>query len=220
MAGTLTSDEQFAATTFHVIDFETTTPRGYHPEPIEVAVVSLRVAGTELAETTRHTRLMRPPAHAPVTAFDAGQTGITPRMIAATPPAPEVLAWLDTQLCAAQPALLVAHHAPVEAAVLYNYRQHCPHLAATHLLDTVRLARAVHPDFASHGLDALMTALDIPRPADRHRALADVQVTVQIFKHLIVAGAQAGLWSTLWQLRKAAGYQAKAAIPVQEALFD
>ncbi len=65
-----------------------------------------------------------------------------------------------------------------------------------------------------------MTTLDIPRPADRHRALADVQVTVQIFKHLIVEGTQAGLWSTLWQLRKAAGYQAKAAIPVQEALFD
>lgn len=219
MAGTLTDDEQFTATTFHVLDFETTTPRGYHPEPIEVAVVSLRVAGTELAETARLTRLMRPPAHAPVTAFDTAQTGITPRMMAAAPLAAEVLAWLDSQLCAAQPVLLVAHHAPAEAAVLYDYRQHCPYLAATHLLDTVRLARAVHPNLASHGLDALMTALGIPRPADRHRALADVQVTVQIFKHLIVAGAQAGLWSTLRQLRKAAGYQAKAAMPVQEALF-
>jgi hypothetical protein len=38
MAGMLTDDEQFQATTFHVIDFETTTPRGYRPEPIEVAV--------------------------------------------------------------------------------------------------------------------------------------------------------------------------------------
>lgn len=220
MAGTLTDDELFAMTTFHVIDFETTTPRGYRPEPIEVAVISVRTSGAQLTETARFTALMRPPGHAPVTPFDTAQTGITPHMVATRPPAPEVLAQLDGLLSAAQPSLLVAHHAPAEASVLYDYRQHCPHLAATHLLDTVRLARAVYPGLRSHGLDALMSALDIPRPPDRHRALADVQVTVQLFQLLAVAGTEAGLWSTLRQLRKTAGYEAKAAMPRQEALFD
>ena len=98
-----------------------------------------------MAEPARFTQLMRPPAHAPVTPFDTGQTGITPQMVATRPPASEVLAELDAWFTCPQPWLLVAHHAPTEAAVLYNYRQHCPRLAATHLLDPVRLARPRHP---------------------------------------------------------------------------
>jgi hypothetical protein len=35
------------------INIETTTPRGYRPEPIEVAVISLRVQADELTETAR-----------------------------------------------------------------------------------------------------------------------------------------------------------------------
>jgi DNA polymerase-3 subunit epsilon len=219
MAGMLTDDEQFQATTFHVIDFETTTPRGYRPEPIEVAVISLRVQAGQLTETARFTGLMRPPPHAPVTPFDIDQTGITPQMVADQPPAAEVLAQLDALLAPSAPSLLVAHHAPVEGGVLYDYREHCPHLSLTHLLDTVRLARTVHPDLPSHGLDALMNALAIPRPADRHRAMADVQVTVQLFRRLLHDGTQQGQWATLQHLRKKAGYDAKAAMPHQEALF-
>jgi DNA polymerase-3 subunit epsilon len=71
----------------------------------------------------------------------------------------------------------------------------------------------------SHGLDALMNALAIPRPADRHRAMADVQVTVQLFRRLLRDGTQQGQWTTLQQVRKKAGYDAKAAMPHQEALF-
>jgi DNA polymerase III epsilon subunit-like protein len=216
----MTSDEGFRATTFHVIDFETTTPRGYRPEPIEVAVVSLRAHGGQLTETAAFTELMRPPGHAPVTPFDTAQTGITPQMVAARPPASHVLAALDSRLSDPQPWLLVAHHAPTEASVIYSYRQHCPRLAATDLLDTVRLARAVYPGLHSHGLDALRDHLKIARPPDRHRALADTRLTVQLFQRLIGDGADAGLWDTLQQLRRTGGYQAKATMPRQEALFD
>ncbi len=219
MAGPLLDDGEFLATTFHVIDFETTTPRGYSPEPIEVAVISLRAHGTQLTETARFTELMRPPGHAPVTPFDTGQTGITTQMLATMPPASQVLAKLDTWLTSPQPWLLVAHHAPTEAAVLYNYRKCCPRLAATHLLDTVRLSRAVYPGLHSHGLDVLRDHLKIPRPPDRHRPLPDTQVTVQLFRRLIDEGAQAGLWDTLRQVRKAGGYEARATRPRQETLF-
>src|SRR5258707_2960253 len=156
MADRLTDDEQFRATTFHVIDFETTTPRGYSPEPIEVAVISLRAHDGQLVEGPRFTQLMRPPPHAPVTPFDIDQTGITPAMVADKAPAAEVLGKLDAFIASPDAALLVAHHAPVEAGVLYAYREHCSGLARTGLLDTVRLARAVYPDLPSHGLDALM----------------------------------------------------------------
>lgn len=219
MAGTLTGDGDFTATTFHVIDFETTTPKGRRPEPIEVAVLSLRAESGQLTETARFTRLMRPPPHAPVTPFDTDQTGITPQMVAGQPPAAEVLAELDSLLRSPGPTLLVAHHAPVEASVLYDYREHCPHLAVTGLLDTVRLARAARPGLPGYGLDALMTAFGIPRPADRHRALADVLVTADLFRRLLRDGSEAGLWATLRQVRGKAGYEAKAAAPYQAALW-
>ena len=60
MAGMLTDYEQFQTTTFHVIDFET-QPRGYRPEPIEVAVISLLIHTGELHRNPRFAGLMRPP---------------------------------------------------------------------------------------------------------------------------------------------------------------
>jgi DNA polymerase-3 subunit epsilon len=220
VGGPLLDDEDFRATTFHVIDFETTTPRGYRPEPIEVAVISLHIHGAQLTEIARFTELMRPPEHAPINPLDTSQTGITPQMVATMPPADEVLAKLDACLASPPPWLLVAHHAPTEAGILYDYRQHCPRLAGTDLLDTVRLSRALYPGLHSHGLDVLMGHLKIPRPPDRHRALPDTQLTVQLFRRLVSDGAQAGLWETLPQVRKTGGYQAKATRPRQEALFD
>jgi DNA polymerase III epsilon subunit-like protein len=218
MAGVLT-DQQFQATTFHVIDFEGTTPRGYRPEPIEVAIISLRVQSGLFIETARFAELMKPPPHAPITPFDTGQTGITPQMVANRPSAAEVMAKFDALLTPAAPALLVAHHASVEAGFLHDYRDHCPNLAATHLLDTVRLAKAVYPGLPSYGLDALMTALTIPRPAGRHRAMPDAEVTVELLRRLLGDGARAGLWATLHQVRKVAGLEPKGAWPHQETLF-
>jgi DNA polymerase III subunit epsilon len=40
----LTHDPEYRATTFIVIDFEATTPKGYRPEPIEVAALTPRAA--------------------------------------------------------------------------------------------------------------------------------------------------------------------------------
>ena len=220
MARALTDDEDFCATTFAVIDFETTTPRGHSPEPIEVAIIVLRAHGLNLDETARFTRLMRPPAHAPITPFDISQTGITPQMVAVQPPAGDVLAELDAWFTCPPPSLLIAHHAPTEAGVLYNYRQHCPRLAITHLLDTVRLARAAYPHLRSHGLDILRDHLQLPRPTGRHRALPDTQLTADLFRHLISHSARSGLWPTLQQLRDAGRYQAPATKPHQETLFD
>ena len=220
MGGSLLADEEFRATIFHVIDFEATTPRGYRPEPIEVAVISLSLRGAGLAETGRFTELMRPPGHAPVGPLDTSQTGITPQMVATAPTAAEVLAELDTRMATPGPQLLVAHHAPTEAGILYDYRKYCPQLAATDLLDTVRLSRVLYPDLHSHGLDVVRDHLRIPPPPNRHRALPDTQLTAQIFQCLMEEGSRAGTWSSLQQVRKLGGYKARANQPHQEALFE
>lgn len=218
MAQHLTSDPALAATSFLVIDFETTTPAGRRPEPIEVAALALRANGVHMAEVFRHEALIHPPEHAPISGFDARQTGITRQMVARQPPAGAVLAALDARLTT-PPYRLVAHHAPTEGGIVYDYRHCCPRLAATPLLDTVRLARGVYPELPSHRLDALLDYLDIPRPAGRHRAMTDVEATADVFTRLLVAGSAAGSWRTLRDLTAAAGLEAKAAKPTQDAMF-
>jgi DNA polymerase-3 subunit epsilon len=197
-----------------VIDFEYTTPKGAAPEPIEIAVQALRVRDGTLERATRWEALMRPPQHAELTTFDINQTGITPDLLADRPSAGNVLAELDRRFTAG-PYVLVAHHAPAEARLLFNYREHCPHLARIDLLDTVRLARDRYPELPKHGLDDLLRHLQIPSPPHRHRAMADVQVTTDLFIRMVTASD----WVDLRQLRGLAGYAAEAAKPEQIALF-
>ncbi|MGH3885484.1 MAG: 3'-5' exonuclease [Pseudonocardiaceae bacterium] len=157
---------------------------------------------------------MRPPPHAGLTTFDINQTGITSDMLADQPYAREVLAELDRRFTAG-PYLLVAHHAPAEARLLFAYREHCPNLARIDLLDTVRLAKNLYPELPKHGLDNMLRHLQIPSPPARHRAMADVQVTTDLFLRLVTDSD----WGDLRQLRRLAGYAAEAAQPEQAALF-
>ncbi len=111
----LMGDPEYLATTFVVIDFEATTPKGARPEPIEVAALATRdTGGTGLTETARFCELIHPPAHAPITPRDTAENGIRPADVADARPAGAVLADLD-QLAPAPPCLLVAHNAHVEA---------------------------------------------------------------------------------------------------------
>lgn len=197
-----------------VIDFEYTTPTRAAPEPIEIAVQALRVRDGKLERAAGREALMRPPQHAELTSFDTAQTGITAAMLADRPPAGQVLAELDRRFTAG-PYVLIAHHAPAEARILFHYRQHCPNLARIDLIDTVRLARDLYPELPKHGLDDLLRHLKIPSPPGRHRAMADVQVTTDVF----IAMATAADWSDLRQLRELAGYAAQAAQPEQVSLF-
>ena len=215
----LTKDPAFTAATFIVIDFETTTPAGYRPEPVEVAAVWLTVRDDTLVRDNRSFQaLICPPAHAPVTPLDAHQTGITAAMTAGQPDASHVLAQLDAKAGNAQ-VILVAHNAPTEAGVLYDYRSACPHLAATGFLNTVKLARAAYPQLASHSLDSLLIHLPVAAPRGRHRAMPDTEATAAIFTRILTDGPATGSWRTLADLRRAAGYKARAALPVQDALF-
>ncbi len=198
-----------------VIDFEYTTPKGAAPEPIEIAVQALRVREGMLERTVRWESLIRPPRHAELTTFDINQTGITPDLLSDRRPAGEVLAELDRRFTAG-PYLLVAHHAPAEARLLFNYREHCPHLARIDLLDTVRLARDLYPELPKHGLDDLLHHLHIPSPPRRHRAMADVQATTNLFIHMVTTSD----WADMRQLRALAGYAALAARPEQAVLFS
>lgn len=206
--------------TLAVIDFEYTTPTGLPPEPIEVAAQTVDVHDGALHRGWAWEALIKPPPHGALTGFDTAQTGITTAMLTDQPPAEKVLANLDAHLADhlnGRPAVLVAHNAPAEERILYRFREHCPRLAATDLLDTVRLARDRYPDLARHTLDELLRHLQIPAPPDRHRAMPDVQATTDVLIALLHGETR---WPDLRTLRAVAGYPARAAEPEQGSLFE
>jgi DNA polymerase III epsilon subunit-like protein len=200
--GSVLNDAAFAAVTWMVIDFETLTPAGRPPEPVEVAAISgqFRPAG-QWTETGRFHSLIRPPDDVPVTASDHKQTGLTARMLAHERTADEVITALDASVAAA-PRRLVAHSAHTEATVIAGQHDHCPQLARTSLLCTVKLARRAWPELDSHRLDTVLRFLRIAIPSGRHRAMPDAELTVQVFCHGLAAGADRGLWPTFrtWRL--------------------
>ena len=134
------------------------------------------------------------------------------------------MAVLDARL-ARPPYRLVAHSAHTEATLIAGQRQHCPGLAATSLLCTVKLSRAAFPELGSHRLDAVLRFLGIPVPVDRHRALPDAELTVQVFEKALAAGHERRLWATLRELDVVAGIAPRPAANgavdalVQEPLF-
>jgi DNA polymerase III subunit epsilon len=223
--GIVMDDPAFLGVTYVVIDFEALTPAGRPPVPVEVAAIAGRFsAAGDWEETGRFQSLMQPPDDVPVTSFDQAQTGLTARELACQPPAGQVMAALDTRL-ARPPYRLVAHSAHTEATLIAGQRQHCPQLAATSLLCTVKLSRAAFPELGSHRLDAVLRFLGIPIPADRHRAMPDAELTVQVLQKALAAGRERRLWATLRGLDAAAGIAPRPAAngaddaPVQEPLF-
>lgn len=203
-----------------VLDFEATTPAGHPPQPIEVAALALRYESGRWREVGRSTSLMRPPTFAPVTAATTALNGLTPEQLAAAPTPAQALGALDRRFTTGTRYLLVAHHAATEANLLYHQREHCPTLAHINLIDTIPLAKHLVPGLDNCRLDTLLSHFGIPRPADRHRAYADVEVTAQVFMRLIDAADREGALEDLAGLVKLAGRTAKANWPTQQELFD
>ena len=58
--------------TFMVIDFETVTPKGVPPEPIQLGLV--QIDNLEISQTKRKSWFIKPPDFAPLTKFDTQQT--------------------------------------------------------------------------------------------------------------------------------------------------
>jgi DNA polymerase-3 subunit epsilon len=216
--GSLTEDPAFLATTFVVIDFEATTPAGYPAQPVEVAALAVRYRQRAWERAGTSTSLIRPPVFAPVTPADTAQTGLMPEQLSQAPVPAEALGALDRRFTAG-PYLLVAQHAATEAGIIYNQREHCPALARTDFIDTIPLARQIVPGLPNYKLDTLLAHFSIKRPADRHRAGADVEVTAQVFFRLIRAADEMPQFSDLAALVKTAGRTARCNVPAQGQFF-
>lgn len=167
---------------FLVIDFETITPKGRPPEPIEVGV--LRIKNNLIDENASIDWLIRPPDGLHLTAFDTQQTGITEGDLKGRPNAETIMKKIDIS-CSRSDYIFVAQNANYEANILSHYTEECKGIAKTPIIDTIKLAKFALPQLKNYKLDTLANTLGIQIPKDRHRALPDCFLTAQVFLRLL-----------------------------------
>lgn len=162
--------------TFVVVDLETTGGSAAADNIIEIGAARLR-HGRVLEEFQQ---LVNPGVR--LHPFITHLTGITDAMLRDQPPLGAV--WPRFQEFLGD-AVLVAHNAAFDvgflnaAAVTFTGRP-LPH---PHLC-TVRLVRRLVPELRRRSLDVVAGHFGVP-VSDRHRALGDVRITVEVFFHLL-----------------------------------
>ncbi len=214
--------QRLAEASFVVIDFETVTPPKRPPEPIELAAMRI-IPGLRIDQQFRASWFIKPPDGAPLTSFDTRQTGIRWEDLCDKPPATAILQEFEKLVCnelAILPAVLVAHNASYEANIVWRFAESCPALAALPFVDTIALAKQFIPTLHSYRLDALAQYFSLPIPSNRHRALPDVQLTVQVFLRLVHLYQEKKPAATVAGLRYLAGITRKEQSAEQMNLFD
>ncbi len=201
-----------------VVACQYTQPPKHQPEPIDLAAVFLRLADSAWSRIGEFESLIRPPQHAAITAPEALRTGINPLRLVSKPAAAQVLGRLDG-LLDAPPYVLVSYNARTLARVLYQYREHCPRLAQTYMINTHELARKLLPELPAHHLEAVLRHLELPARAEPHRAAPDLEAGIIVFEYLAELADSAWGSGALRHLRRMAGITPQATVPVQESMF-
>lgn len=169
-------------TQFLVIDFETITPKGRSPEPIEVGIV--RIKENEIDRTAAVSWLIKPPEGLHLTSFDTAQTGIKEQDLVGKQSAEQVMRKINNS-CQKRDYVFMAQNAKYEANILSHYTDKFSAIAQTPIIDTILLAKYVFPNLPNYKLDTLAKAVGEEIPKDRHRALADCVLTAKVYLKLI-----------------------------------
>lgn len=204
-------------TEFLVIDFETLTPKGYPPEPIELGVQM--VNGLEIDYSVSIDWLIQPPAGFHVTALDISLKNIYDSDLQGKPTIEEVLKKLDS-LCSKGDFIFIAHNANYEASILSRYVTKFPNIENVRIIDTIKLAKYVLPNLANYKLDTLASKLDLAIPINRHRSLPDCILTAQVFIELLTYEASRHKIEYLDDLLNVAGIYPSYSHPKQLSFFD
>jgi DNA polymerase-3 subunit epsilon len=161
-----------------VVDIETTGQRISETGVTEIGAVRLR----NLQPVGRFDRLVNPGR--PIPPYVAQLTGISDAMVADAAPLEEVLPEFERF---ARGAVLVAHNAAFDAALLDHYaRRFLGRPLGLPAVCTLKLARRWLPELERISLDALREHFVIePGNGSRHRALADAELTAQVFTRLL-----------------------------------
>lgn len=204
-------------TEFLVIDFETITPKGRPPEPIEVGI--LRIKQNEIDENASVDWIIKPPEGLHLTAFDTMQTGLTEKDLKDGQDAKRVMRRIDKS-CSKKDYVFIAQNAKYEANILSHYTNECKNIAKTPIIDTILLSKHVLPVLQNYKLDTLAKNLEIEIPRDRHRALPDCFLTAKVFLKLLELQKEKSPIVNLADLLKISEVKTKYNQPEQMTLND
>ena len=190
------AERRLAELTYTVFDTETT---GLEPSAGDeiIQLGATRIVAGKLRREDCFEQLVNPQRDIP--AAGIAIHGIRAEMVANAPA-------IDTVLPAfhafAQDTVLVAHNAAFDMRFLQLKEAQTGMVFDQPVLDTLLLSAVVHPQQASHGLEAIAERLGVAM-LGRHTALGDAMVTAEIFLKLIPLLAERGI-HTLGQARDAA----------------
>lgn len=163
--------------TIVVIDFETTgISPGQGARAIEVGAVMIQDGRV----CDRYQDLMNPGVFVPP--FISKLTGISNSMVSTAPPVPTVIRKLHAFI---KDAILVAHNAPFDRKFLMHEGQNAGVGFSNPFLCTMLLSRRVFPSAPNYKLGTLASHAGIKVNGSFHRALADAEVTAQLFLNII-----------------------------------
>jgi DNA polymerase-3 subunit epsilon len=190
------ADRRLVDLAYTVFDTETT---GLQPSAGDriIQIGATRIVSGKLRRQECFEQLVDPQRSLP--AAGIAIHGIQPEMLAGQPTIAQVLPAFHAF---AQETILVAHNAAFDMRFLQLQEEATGLRFEQPVLDTLLLSAVVHPQQASHQLEAIAERLDVP-VLGRHTALGDAMVTAEVFLKLLPLLAAMGI-HTLGQAREAA----------------
>lgn len=167
---------------FMVIDFETVTPKGVPPEPIQLGLV--QIDNLQVSKTKRKSWFIKPPEFALLTKFDTQQTGITEYDLKSAKRSNEIFDILE-EICGKNEYIFISQNANYELNICKRFYDGRNKLKEIKFIDTIKLAKLAFPNEKSYKLDRLAQIFSIEVPNTRHTALTDCIITGEIFLKLV-----------------------------------
>jgi len=162
-----------------VFDLETTGFRPHSGDEI-ISFGAVAVAGRQINEERTYHSLVNP--NRPIPPEIEKLTGITDRMAREAPP---LIAVLGQFFEFVQRDVLIAHGSGHDKQFLNAALWKTSKIRLTHrVLDTMMVAKWLHPDMKSHDLDSLLDAYEVP-VTRRHDALEDSIMTAKLWVKMI-----------------------------------
>jgi DNA polymerase-3 subunit epsilon len=189
------ADRRLTDLVYTVFDTETT---GLEPSGGDeiLQIGAARIVAGKLRREDSFEQLVNPQRDIPAAGIPIH--GIRPEMVADAPTIDRVLPAFHAF---AQDTVLVAHNAAFDMRFLQLKQERTGIVFDQPVLDTLLLSAVVHPQQASHGLEAIAERLGVA-VLGRHTALGDALVTAEVFLKLVPLLAERGI-HTLGQAREA-----------------
>lgn len=195
-------------TTFAFLDLETTGGSAGNDRITEIGICFWR-NGEQLGQWQT---LLNPQTR--ISPFIERYTGISNEMVADAPLFGDVADEFREQL---EDVVFVAHNARFDYGFVKSEFRRLGQAFSAPVLCTVKLSRALYPEFRRHNMDALIARHQLPA-VQRHRAMGDVTAMLAFFEKALADRGEATLEASLQRLMKRPSVPSQVAPDVLDEL--